>query len=115
MGFSLGSYLALSLAVHDRRVAAVAEFFGGLPKELHGAADTLPPLLIIHGENDDVVPVSEAYALEKLCQQHQIPYDIKIYPGQGHSLKGFAQMDALGQVVSFFKKTLAKTADGSQP
>ncbi|PYX95965.1 MAG: dienelactone hydrolase, partial [Acidobacteria bacterium] len=33
LGFSLGAYLSLSDAAIDKRIKAVVDFFGGLPKE----------------------------------------------------------------------------------
>src|SRR5262249_29590891 len=84
LGFSLGSYLSLSLSVFDPRVSAVVEYFGGLPDVLVKDVTSLPPTLILHGDGDKVVPVSEAKALEKLCKEKQVPYEVRIYPGQGH-------------------------------
>ena len=61
LGFSLGSYLALSVASVEPRVKVVVEFFGGMPEELHGFT-RMPPVLILHGEDDRVVPVSRSDA-----------------------------------------------------
>src|SRR4051812_8587254 len=76
LGFSLGSYLSLALATHDSRIAAVAELFGGLPEHFAGDAAKLPPVLILHGARDNVVPVERAHELERLLQQHRVPYQI---------------------------------------
>jgi carboxymethylenebutenolidase len=110
LGFSLGAYLSLALAAYDKRVVAVAELFGGFPKEIEANAATLPPVLILHGEADKVVPVSEAYRLEAICKRHNIPYEIKIYRGQGHGFTGLAQMDAMRRIVGFLRKNLQKAA-----
>src|SRR6185369_11603631 len=48
LGFSLGAYLSLALATQDRRIAAVAELFGGLEEHFADAAANLPPVLILH-------------------------------------------------------------------
>jgi carboxymethylenebutenolidase len=106
LGFSLGSYLSLALATQDKRIRAVAELFGGLPEPFTAQAANLPPVLILHGERDPVVPVAEAYALQTLLAKHDIPHEVRIYPDQGHSLNGFAQMDALARIVSFFRNRL---------
>ena len=110
LGFSLGSYLSLGLATQDKRIAGVAELFGGFPHTGHFDPAKLPPVLILHGKDDPRVPVAEALKLEQLCKQHNIPYDIKLYRGQGHSLKGLAQMDAVRRIVSFFKQTFSAKA-----
>jgi dienelactone hydrolase len=64
LGFSLGAYLALSVASVDSRVKAVVEFFGGLPREMKFFMRRLCPVLILHGEADPTIPVAEAYDLE---------------------------------------------------
>ena len=110
LGFSLGGYLALSLATQDSRIAAVAELFGGLPEYFAKDAANLPPVLVLHGGEDHTVPVSEAHKLEELLKKHRIPYEIKIYPDQGHIFRGLAQFDAMRRVASFFRKHLYKAA-----
>jgi dienelactone hydrolase len=106
LGFSLGGYLSVALATQDRQIAAVAELFGGLPQHFTADVANMPPVLILHGGRDTVVPSAEAEKLEGLLKQHRIPYDIKIYPDQGHHLTGLAQLDAMRQVVQFFRRYL---------
>ena len=87
LGFSLGAYLSLANSAIDPRVKAVVEFFGGMPKEMHLFMRRLCPVLILHGEADQTVPVEEAYQLQKLLEKKKIPYEIKIYPGVGHGFE----------------------------
>lgn len=110
LGFSLGAYLALALATRDSRIIAVAEFFGGLAPPFAADAAKLPPVLVLHGDQDPVVSVEEARKLQNLLEQNRIPHEVKIYPGQGHHFTGLAQIDALGRVVAFFRRYLAKAA-----
>jgi carboxymethylenebutenolidase len=98
------------LATRDPRIIAVAEFFGGLADPFTADAAKLPPVLVLHGEQDPVVPVEEARSLQRLLEQNRIPHEIKIYPGQGHHFTGLAQIDALGRVVEFFRQHLTKAA-----
>ena len=74
LGFSLGAYLSLALATQDSRITAVAELFGGLADHFLKDAGKLPPVLILHGAQDSVVPVDRAHELERILQQHKIPY-----------------------------------------
>jgi dipeptidyl aminopeptidase/acylaminoacyl peptidase len=67
---------------------------------------TMPPLLILHGEDDDVVPVSNAYDLEKLLKKKALPYEIKVYPRQGHGFSGDALEDSKRRTVSFLSAHL---------
>jgi dienelactone hydrolase len=87
LGFSLGAYLSLANSAIDNRVKAVVEFFGGMPKEMHLFMRRLCPVLVLHGEADQTIPVEEAYQLQKLLEKKGIPYEIKIYPGVGHGFE----------------------------
>lgn len=106
LGFSLGAYLALSVASVDSRVKAVVEFFGGLPREMKLFMRRLCPVLILHGEDDPTVPVAEAYDLEKELRRREIPYEIRIYPGAGHGFTGETWRDATVHTLAFLKKYL---------
>jgi carboxymethylenebutenolidase len=110
LGFSLGGFLSLALATQDRRITAVAELFGGLPEHCIADAGKLPPVLILHGDRDNVVPVAEAERLESLLKQHRVLHEIKVYSNQGHHFTGMAQLDAMRRVVMFFRRHLQKAA-----
>ncbi len=106
LGFSLGSYLALSVAGHDLRVAAVVEYFGSLPDVFTWNLKRFPPTLILHGEDDPVVTVESARKLERLFQARKFPYEIRIYPGQGHRFQGPAERDSVRLSLEFLAKHL---------
>lgn len=110
LGFSLGAYLSLAMATQDSRIAAVAELFGGLPEQFTRDAGNLPPVLILHGAQDTTVPIDRAYELERILQEKRIPYQIQIYPDQGHVFRGLAQIDAMRRVAEFFRSYLLKAA-----
>ena len=107
LGFSLGAYLALSVAAVDQRVKAVVDFFGGFPKEMKLFMRRLCPTLILHGDADDTVPVAEAHHLQTVLEKRGIPYEIKIYPGAGHGFNGEVWHDAGLRTLAFLKKHLA--------
>ncbi len=113
LGFSLGAYLALSAAAIDSRIQAVVEFFGGMPKEMKLFARRLCPVLILHGEQDQTVPVEEAYHLQQLLEKKQIAYDMQIYPGVGHGFSGEVWRDAGLRSLAFLQKHLASCPTGS--
>jgi carboxymethylenebutenolidase len=107
LGFSLGAYLSLANSAIDPRVQAVVEFFGGMPKEMNLFMRHLCPVLILHGEADQTVPVEEAYQLQKLLEKKGIPYEIKIYPGTGHGFDDQAVWrDAGLRSLQFLQKHL---------
>lgn len=109
LGFSLGAYLALSVAAVDARVKAVVEFFGGLPKEVRFFMQRLCPVLILHGDADLTVPVQEAYDLQSLMEKKGIAYEIKIYPGVGHGFDSETWRDAGLRSLQFLQKHLASS------
>ena len=107
LGFSLGAYLALANASIDGRVRVVVEFFGGLPREMKLFMRRLCPVLILHGETDPIIPVAEAYNLQRLLEEKGIPYEIKIYPGAGHGFENEVWRDAGLRALQFLQKHLA--------
>lgn len=107
LGFSLGAYLALSVASVDPRVKAVVEFFGGFPKEMKLFMRRLCPVLILHGEADATVPVQEAYDLQSLLEKKGIPYEMKIYPRAGHGFENDVWRDAGMQSLQFLQNYLS--------
>jgi dienelactone hydrolase len=85
VGFSLGGYLAVSAAMQKQfEITTLVELFGGLPEELRKNVKTMPATLILHGEQDNVVPVKEGYALLGLLIEKKQPVEFEFYPGVGH-------------------------------
>jgi carboxymethylenebutenolidase len=121
VGFSLGAYLAVAAAAEENlRIAAVIDFFGGLPRALRPAVKRLPPTLIIHGDRDRVVPVDEAHALADLLAARHVPDEVKVYPGVGHvfgdnrgGFAGAAALDAETRASAFLEKHLRRATRGS--
>jgi len=106
LGISLGGYLSLSLAAKDPRITAVASLMGGMPPEIVAEARQMPATLLLHGEADPVVPLSEAFVVEALLKRVGAAHELKTYPGQGHSFKGLAQLDALTRTLRFLNRHL---------
>lgn len=106
LGMSLGAFLALSYASESERIAAVVDFFGGLPEPFARKLRRMPPTLILHGSKDQVVPVTEAEKLEKVLKEKKQPYEIKIYDGQAHGFTGDELKDSLRRTATFFRAHL---------
>jgi carboxymethylenebutenolidase len=115
LGNSLGSWVALSVAARDRRVSAVVEYVGGWPEweELNPAR--LPPVLILHGDADRVVPVEKAYMLEQIFQEARVPYKMQIYPRAGHGFRGDDYEDARKRTLAFFDTHVKRASRAAQP
>jgi carboxymethylenebutenolidase len=106
LGFSLGAYLSLGIACIDSRVKAVVDFFGGFPREMKFFMRRFCPVLILHGDADQTVPVSEAHGIAELAERKQVPYEMKIYPGVGHGFGQEIMHDAAQRTLRFLQRYL---------
>lgn len=104
MSFSIGSYLALTVAALDKRVAAVVEYFGGAFPGLDQILSKRPPILILHGDADKIINVDEAKKLATICTGGDVENDMKIYKGAGHGFYGPDDEDARRRAFEWFEK-----------
>jgi carboxymethylenebutenolidase len=105
-GFSLGAFVGLSVASQDHRVKAVIDSFGGLPEVYAKDLKHMPPTLIIHGEQDEYVPVTEAKSLARLLKRKGFAYEMHLYPCEGHTLGREAAKDAAQWGLCFLNRHL---------
>jgi dipeptidyl aminopeptidase/acylaminoacyl peptidase len=71
-------------------------------------------LMVVHGENDPRVPVSEARQIAKAVAARGAVVDTLIFPDEGHGLaKRENRLVYYRKMVDFFKKTLQGVAEGS--
>lgn len=117
IGISLGAALGLAVSSKDKRIKALVNYFGPLPQGAIANGSRLPPTLVLHGAADPIVPVSNAYAVEELLRQQNVPHEVKVYPGQGHGFRGEAHRDALQRSLAFLQRHLAngKASADSEP
>jgi carboxymethylenebutenolidase len=104
VGFSLGSWVALSVAARDQRISAVVEHYGGVPEFDQQDWSRLPPVLILHGDADTNVRVTEAHKLDRLFTECDVRHDIHIYPGAGHGFQAADLADASRRTREFFDR-----------
>ncbi len=107
VGVSLGGYLAMALAVDDRRIRAAVEVSGGMPAEwAKRALRGMPPVLAVHGMEDQVVPAAEAETLGKLLAERDVPHRVELLPGEGHWFSSAAGLRLLGICSDFLEEHL---------
>ncbi len=110
VGFSRGAFLAIMVANRTPGVAAVVDYFGGAqidPDSLRAQMRAFPPLLILHGDADRIVPVAEAYRLQDEVERRGGTVEVHIYPGGDHGLTDPATLrDAFGRTVAFLRRRL---------
>ncbi|OLN24765.1 Dienelactone hydrolase [Desulfovibrio sp. DV] len=107
LGFSQGGFLATAVAGQDPRITALAVFYGGIPGLYRDSITRLPPLIALHGDADNVVPLSEGQALAALGRQLGQPAELVVFPGAGHGFgKGPDAAKAQQLTLAFLRRTL---------
>jgi dipeptidyl aminopeptidase/acylaminoacyl peptidase len=72
------------------------------------AAAVQTPVLILHGEKDERVPLSQAIGFHRALRHHNIPTELVVYPREPHGIGERAhQIDLLGRVRSWYDRWLA--------
>ncbi|MDQ0504529.1 alpha/beta hydrolase [Xanthobacter agilis] len=87
VGFSQGATLALCAALmRPHPVAAVVGFSGALPEGLPAAITAQPQVLMIHGEDDPLVPFAAMGATKERLKAAGVPAKSMRRPGLGHAM-----------------------------
>jgi carboxymethylenebutenolidase len=101
VGFSLGAALAVSQAAHDPRIGAVVDYVGGLPFDEKSQIRTMPPVLILHGDDDKLVPLEWSQRLGNMLKDKGFPCEMHVYAGQGHYFSEADLRDAERRTLAF--------------
>ena len=97
MGFSQGAMTVLFTGLRrDPAPRAILAFSGGLlvPDALAGEIANRAPVLLVHGESDEAVPVSRSREAEATLKALGVPVEANYIPRLGHGID--AQGIALG-------------------
>ncbi len=104
-GFSQGTMLSLHQGVRrSEPVAGIVGFSGRLlePETLSQEAVSKPPILLVHGDSDMVVPPSDMPAAEKALIAAGFEVETHTSLGMGHGIAP----DGLGKAVQFLQRRL---------
>ena len=109
VGFSQGTMMALH--VGPRRlppVAAIVGYSGALADggALAGALRSTPPVLLVHGEADGMVPVGAAHASRARLTALGFAVEMRLTPGLGHSVDA----GGIAAGAAFARAALDRTA-----
>ena len=89
MGFSQGAMTVLFAGLR-RAIAprAILAFSGGLiaPESLAGEIRNRAPVLLVHGEDDDVVPITRSREAEQVLRAAGVPVETLWCPGLPHGI-----------------------------
>ncbi len=105
VGFSQGTMMALHVGL--RREAgpkAIVAFSGALlaPELLPEEIASRPPVLLVHGAADEVVPAQSLPAAVAALEANQVPVTQDLRPGLGHSIDERGLQLAMGFLAEAF-------------
>jgi len=105
VGFSQGTMMALYAAPRrERQIAGVVAYSGMVTDEaaLEAEGRTKPPVLLIHGDMDPVVPFAAFTHAKGVLTRLSYPLETHVSRGVGHSLDG----DGIRLGGEFLKRVL---------
>jgi phospholipase/carboxylesterase len=88
VGFSQGTMMALHVGLRRPAAPAGIVAYSGLlagPDRL-GESTARPPVLLIHGEADDLIPVEALHAGREALASAGVPVEWHVRPGLGHGI-----------------------------
>lgn len=107
IGFSQGTMMALDvLPRRNAEIAGIVGFSGRLldPEKLESEATAKPPVLLIHGDQDPMVPFEDMGLAGDALQKAGFTVYAHVMKGTGHGIAP----DGLSVALSFVKERLEK-------
>ena len=103
LGFSQGCMISLNIGLRQLNdLGGIVGISGRLlmPESL-GASDkkSYPPVILIHGDVDDVVPISSMYDAEKILNKINVSFSTHVSKNTGHGIAP----DGLSKGLEFIK------------
>lgn len=108
IGFSQGSMISLHIVPRrDTEIAGLVAISGKLmfPDDLGGEAKVKPPVLLVHGDQDDVVPFSEMQIAGNVLFTNGFDVYAHVMEGSGHGIAP----DGLQVALHFIADRLSKS------
>jgi carboxymethylenebutenolidase len=111
IGFCMGGGFAIAWACTDRRLKAIAPFYGSNPRPIDAVERACP---VVGSYPEKGLTAGAEPALDAALERHNINPDLKIYPGAAHSFfndRGRAYdkdaaADSWTRVLAFFGEHL---------
>ena len=76
-------------------------FFESSP--INYVTSSSPPTLMLHGDQDKIVPIEQAYMLQQKLEENGVFNKLVVYPGEAHGWSGKNLDDSFFQVEAFIK------------
>src|SRR5947209_4098064 len=113
-GSSAGAVTSMLLAynpdINPPHFRAVADMWGTMGPRVKWIRKSGPPLLIIHGKEDETITVSAAEQIEAQAKQVGLTHETFLIDGMGHGVPLNLEVDGktlLQHLVDFFYKQIA--------
>jgi phospholipase/carboxylesterase len=93
VGFSQGSMMALHVGLRRATAPAGIVAYSGLlagPEQL-GETKARPPVMLVHGEADDLIPVEALHMAREVLAGAGLPVEWHVRPNLGHGIDPEAQ------------------------
>ncbi|GFE75067.1 alpha/beta hydrolase [Novosphingobium sp. TCA1] len=106
IGFSQGTMMALHAGLRRPQAAAGIVGISGMlvaPERLATDIRSRPPVLLIHGTEDEVVPFRSMELAETALAAAGVPVETHVSPGTGHGVAP----DGLAAAAAFTKRVLS--------
>ena len=104
LGFSQGCMISLNIGLRQLNdLAGVVGISGRLlmPESLEeNKKESYPPVMLIHGDADDVVPISSMHDAEKVLNKINVKFSTHVSKDVGHGIAP----DGLSKALEFIKK-----------
>lgn len=89
VGFSQGTMMALEVGLARNAAPAGIVGYSGLianPEGLTSGRHEFPPVLLVHGAIDEVIPVAALFGTVNALSDAKIPVEFHVRPGLGHGI-----------------------------
>jgi len=110
VGFSNGGILATGASARDPDIAAAVIYYGTQPFPMDVPVTRFAPMLILHGDADQIISIEQGRRLAALAKEFGTPAELVVYPGERHGFGSRLQTangaDALARTIAFLRREL---------
>ncbi|MBS0223198.1 MAG: dienelactone hydrolase family protein [Proteobacteria bacterium] len=109
VGFSQGTMMALHVGLRRaKQLAGIVGFSGMLaaPEALGAEIKTRPPVLLLHGDSDEMLPHVLTERAAEVLRQNGVPVHVHIARGVGHGIDQTGLSQAASFLLDVFKLPL---------
>ncbi len=113
VGFSQGTMMALHVALRREKPLAAVVGYSGIyvtpesadgPDKAKAEIRSRPPVLLVHGAQDDLIPAQALFVSANLLAAAEVPVEWHLSPGVGHGIDG----EGLRHGGAFLAKAFSK-------